>query len=80
MSKSTKRHPLRGLFGGLFLGLGAALLLLAFGVLALKLWYLVGLVAIGAIIGLVLAFVAPARTKTATPPTYPYPQYPPPGV
>lgn len=63
MSRTVKRRPFRGLFGGLVLGFGVALLLIVYGILALNMWYLLGVVVAGALVGLLLAYVAPARTR-----------------
>lgn len=61
----VRRHPLRGLFGGLLLGLGLALILVLTGSAVLgENTVIVGLVAFG-IIGLLFAYAAPARTPRA---------------
>ncbi len=57
MIKRNKRHPFRGLFFGLLLGLGLGLMAIIYG------WYFIGpmtpwiLVVAGVVIGLVMAFV-----------------------
>lgn len=56
-----KRRPGRGLFGGLLLGLGMGLMLMISGILPLNVIYLAGFAVIGLCVGLVLAFVSPAR-------------------
>lgn len=56
-----KRRPFRGLFGGLLLGLGLGLMLMISGILPLSVVYLAGFTVIGLCVGLVLAFVSPAR-------------------
>ncbi|HEY5135672.1 MAG TPA: hypothetical protein VIJ41_07770 [Candidatus Nanopelagicales bacterium] len=60
---TTSRHPVRGFFAGLFLGVGAALLLFVFGVLPFTLVMLGIITVIGIVVGIVLAFVAPARSS-----------------
>lgn len=61
------RHPIRGFFAGLLLGLGIALLLFAFGALPMSaLWLMV--LALGvALLGVLLAYVTPARARRASP-------------
>lgn len=56
-----RRHPVLGFFAGLFLGLGIALLLFVFGVLPMTVMWLVILTLGVAVLGVVLAYVAPAR-------------------
>jgi hypothetical protein len=58
----ARRHPVRGFFAGLFLGIGAALLLFVFGVLPLTLAMLGIVTAVGVVVGVVLAYVAPVRS------------------
>ena len=58
---TAKRHPVRGFFAGLFLGLGVALLLFVFGVLPMTIAWLGIITAVGIVLGIVLAYVAPAR-------------------
>ena len=59
---SAKRHPVRGFFAGLLLGLGVALLLFVLGVLPMTLAGLAIITAIGIVVGIVLAYVAPVRS------------------
>ena len=59
---TTSRHPVRGFFAGLFLGVGAALLLFVFGVLPFTLVMLGIITVIGIVVGIVLAYVAPVRS------------------
>ena len=58
----ARRHPVRGFFAGLFLGIGAALLLFVFGVLPFTLAMLGIVTAVGVVVGVVLAYVAPVRS------------------
>jgi putative flippase GtrA len=58
---TAKRHPVRGFFAGLLLGLGIALLLFVLGVLPMTLAGLGVITAIGIVVGIVLAYVAPVR-------------------
>jgi hypothetical protein len=58
----ARRHPVRGFFAGLFLGVGAALLLFVFGVLPFTLAMLGIVTAAGVVVGVVLAYVAPVRS------------------
>jgi hypothetical protein len=57
----ARRHPVRGFLAGLFLGIGAALLLFVFGVLPFTLAMLGIVTAVGIVVGVVLAYVAPVR-------------------
>lgn len=59
----AKRRPFRGCFGAGFLGLGVTLLLFVYGVVALNIWYLFGIVIVTSLLGLLLAYVVPARTR-----------------
>ncbi len=58
---TAKRHPVRGFFAGLFLGLGIALLLFVLGVLPMTVAWLGILTLVGIVVGIVLAYVAPVR-------------------
>jgi hypothetical protein len=58
---TAKRHPVRGFFAGLFLGLGVALLLFVLGVLPMTLAWLGIVTLVGVVVGIVLAYVAPVR-------------------
>ncbi len=60
-----QRHPVRGFFGGLLFGLGLAMLLFVFGVIPVTA-LLLGILALGfAVLGVVLAYVAPVRRSRA---------------
>jgi multisubunit Na+/H+ antiporter MnhB subunit len=55
------RRPVLGFFAGMFLGVGVALMLFVFGVVPMTIMWL-GIVALGfAVLGVVVAYVAPAR-------------------
>ena len=56
-----RHHPIMGFFAGLFLGLGAALILFVFGVIPLTVVWLVSLVVGGIVIGIVLGYLLPSR-------------------
>ena len=58
---TAKRHPVRGFLAGLFLGLGVALLLFVLGVLPMTIAWLGIITLVGIVLGIVLAYVAPAR-------------------
>jgi hypothetical protein len=59
----AKRHPVMGFFAGLLLGLGLVLLLFVFGVLPMTVVWL-AVFALGlAVLGVVLAYVAPVRGR-----------------
>ena len=57
----TRRHPVLGFFAGLFLGIGIALLLFVFGIIPMTVMWLVILTLGVAVLGVVLAYVAPTR-------------------
>lgn len=57
----TIRHPVRGLLGGLILGLGVALLLVFLGIAVLGTWTVIGFVVGFGLIGLVFALVMPPK-------------------
>lgn len=68
MGATTKRHPIRGLFGGLCLGLGLAIMLVIYGKVAFGTWTPYLVIIAGVVIGVLWAFVAPARGPTLAAP------------
>jgi multisubunit Na+/H+ antiporter MnhB subunit len=63
------RRPVLGFFAGVFLGIGVALLLFVFGVVPMTVMWL-GIVTLAcAILGIVVAYVAPARGGKAPAPS-----------
>jgi hypothetical protein len=83
MEPTVMRHPIRGFFWGLLLGLGVALLLVNFAVIALGTltpWVITLAVAV---LGTLWGLFGPARTKGAPPvpaPTAPPSAPPAPGT
>lgn len=67
MKRRARRHPVLGFFSGLVFGLGLALLLFTYGVLPMTVLWLGYLLLAGAILGIILAYVAPARGKQRPP-------------
>ena len=63
MSESRKRHPIRGFVGGLFVGLGIALLLVLYGKIAFGTLTPYVIILAGVALGVVWAFVAPVRRR-----------------
>jgi uncharacterized membrane protein YedE/YeeE len=63
MSAPVKRHPVKAIVGGLLFGLGLALLLINFKVIALGTTVPYVVFVIGVIIGVVVGFFAPPRPK-----------------
>ena len=61
MSKSVNRRPVRAVFGGVFLGLGVALLLINFKVIALGTNAPYVVLVIGVVVGVVIGFLVPPR-------------------
>ncbi len=62
-----KRHPIRGLVFGLLLGLGAALLLIAYSVVPLGVATPWIVIALGAIVGLLVGLFGPPRGRVKGP-------------
>jgi multisubunit Na+/H+ antiporter MnhB subunit len=61
MTTKVQRRPILGFFAGLFFGFGLALILFSFGILPVTVMWL-GLSTLGfAVLGVVLAYVAPTR-------------------
>jgi hypothetical protein len=56
------RHPLRGLFGGLLLGIGLALVLVQLSVTPLGTNTVVIIIALCTVLGLIAAYALPVRT------------------
>jgi uncharacterized membrane protein YedE/YeeE len=65
---TIKRRPIRGFIWGLAFGLGLALLLIGRAVIALGTNAPYVVIVIGAILGIVWAYVAPAKGPTEPPP------------
>jgi len=61
MSAPVKRHPVRAIFGGILFGLGLALLLINFKVIALGTNAPYVVFVIGVVVGVVIGFFAPPR-------------------
>jgi len=58
---TRKLHPIRGLFGGLLLGIGVLILLVLFGAAAFTSWVPFLLILLGCIaVGVLLSFFGPA--------------------
>lgn len=57
----TRRHPIRGLFGGLLLGIGLALVLMQLSVAPIGQLTVVIIVALCTVLGLIAAWALPAR-------------------
>ena len=62
---TVKRHPIIGIFTGLFLGLGLFLMLTAMGVVPLSVVWLAVLVLGGIVLGIALAYAVPARGRSS---------------
>ncbi|MDO8733227.1 MAG: hypothetical protein Q7L55_11780 [Actinomycetota bacterium] len=58
-----------GFFAGVFLGLGVALLLFVFGVIPVTIVWLAILGVGGIVIGIVLGYVLPRKSREQQPPT-----------
>jgi multisubunit Na+/H+ antiporter MnhB subunit len=61
MNEKTTRHPVLGFFAGLVFGLGLALMLAVLGVIPTSVLWLGAVVGICTVLGLVAAYLAPAR-------------------
>lgn len=62
---SVTRHPVRGFFTGLLLGLGIVLIVFAFGALPMTLLTLGLFLVGGAVLGVVIAYAIPPRHRAA---------------
>ena len=69
-ARTVHRHPFRGLFAGLLLGLGVVLMVFVYGALPMTVLNLALFVIGGAVLGVVLAYVTPPRHRGAPPPAY----------
>lgn len=58
-----RRHPIRGLLGGVLIGLGLAILLVIYGAAPLGRWTVIALILLFAVIGTAAAWVLPARSR-----------------
>jgi hypothetical protein len=79
---SVKRHPIRGFFWGLLAGIGVALILVNFAVIALGTLAPPAVALAGAVLGIAWGLFAPAKggRPAAEPPMPPAaPPMPPPG-
>ncbi len=63
MSAEVRRHPVLGFFAGLCLGLGVVLILFALGVVPFSVTWLGVATLGGALLGMLVTFVAPARQR-----------------
>jgi len=63
VSASRKRHPIRGFFGGLFVGAGIALLLFLYGKIAFGTLTPYLIILAGVALGVAWAYVAPVRRR-----------------
>jgi formate/nitrite transporter FocA (FNT family) len=59
----THRHPVRGFFAGLMLGIGLAIMLVIYGVVPITAMWFTAFVVGGIVIGVGVACVTPARHK-----------------
>ena len=57
----TRRHPIRGLFGGLLLGIGLSLVLMQLSVAPIGQLTVVIVVTLCTVLGLIAAWALPAR-------------------
>ena len=58
-----RRHPLRGLLGGLLIGIGLSILLVIYGAAPLGAWTVIALILLFAVIGVAAAWLLPARSR-----------------
>jgi hypothetical protein len=63
VSAPRRHHPVRGFFGGLFVGLGVALLLFLYGKIAFGTLTPYVIILAGVAVGVAWAYVAPARHR-----------------
>lgn len=67
MNGKARRHPFRGLFAGLLLGIAAAILAITFGVVPLGMFTPWAVLVAGLLVGLLVGQAAPARGRGAAP-------------
>ncbi|MEP7081997.1 MAG: hypothetical protein ABI841_03360 [Chloroflexota bacterium] len=58
-----RRHPLRGLLGGVLIGIGLSLLLVIYGAAPLGGWTVIALILLFGVIGVAAAWLLPARSR-----------------
>ncbi len=58
-----RRHPIRGLIGGLLIGLGLSILLVIYGAAPLGSWTVIVIILLFAVIGTAAAWLLPARSS-----------------
>ena len=58
-----RRHPIRGLLGGVLIGIGLAILLVIYGAAPLGSWTVIALILLFAVIGVAAAWLLPARSR-----------------
>jgi uncharacterized membrane protein SpoIIM required for sporulation len=63
------RRPVLGFFAGVFLGAGIAIMLFVFGILPMTVMWLGVVVLLGAVLGVVVSYVAPVRGGKAPAPS-----------
>ena len=68
MQTTTKRHPIRGFFYGIFFGLGLALIVVGQGIAALGTWPPFLILIAGIVIGTLWATFGPAKKPKGPPP------------
>jgi hypothetical protein len=57
----VRRHPVLGVFSGLLLGLGAAIMLVLLGIVPMTVMWIGIVTAAGVVVGIALAYALPAR-------------------
>jgi hypothetical protein len=62
------RHPVRGLLGGLLLGIGLALVMVQLGFVPFAEWTVLVVIVAGVLLGLAFALVMPAPAVATAPP------------
>lgn len=65
MNGKTRRHPVLGFFAGLVFGLGLAMILTVLGIIPMSAMWFGAVTGLCAVLGLVAAYLAPARTARA---------------
>jgi uncharacterized membrane protein SpoIIM required for sporulation len=61
MSATVKRHPVKGFFGGLFLGLGLSILAMVYGGVVVGSPLALVIVVAGVVLGVASSFALPAK-------------------
>ncbi len=69
MTSDVKHHPIRGLMGGLCLGIARSIFAMVFGVVVVGSAGAIGIIAAGTLLGVVIVYVLPPKGGKGGPAT-----------